>query len=68
MLVVFPLGLLGFDAVQLLTGNGYWSEIAYWPFDSARSASLVAGESRGIDPTSLAGYSEPVVFRGTAYL
>ena len=34
MLIVFPLGLLAmaivFDAITLLTGNGYWSEIAYW--------------------------------------
>src|SRR5919106_2799005 len=34
MLIVFPLGLLAmalvFDAIHLITGNGYWSEIAYW--------------------------------------
>ena len=34
MLVAFPLGLLAmalvFDVVHLVTGNGYWSEIAYW--------------------------------------
>ena len=34
MLIVFPLGLLAtaviFDVVQLVSGNGYWSEIAYW--------------------------------------
>jgi uncharacterized membrane protein len=34
MLIVFPLGLLAmalvFDVVHLLTGNGYWSEIAFW--------------------------------------
>jgi uncharacterized membrane protein len=34
MLIVFPLGLLAtallFDALNLGTGNGYWSEIAYW--------------------------------------
>ncbi len=34
MLIVFPLGLLAmalvFDAIHLVTGNGYWSEIAYW--------------------------------------
>ena len=33
MLVPFPFGLLAtavvFDAVQLISGNGYWSEIAY---------------------------------------
>jgi len=34
MLIVFPLGLLatsvGFDVATLVSGNGYWSEIAYW--------------------------------------
>lgn len=34
MLIVFPLGLLTtaviFDLIRLLTGKGYWSEIAFW--------------------------------------
>lgn len=34
MLVPFPFGLLTtaviFDAVHLISGNGYWSEIAFW--------------------------------------
>src|SRR5829696_3338655 len=34
MLIPFPLGLLStsvlFDVVYLLTGNGKWSEIAFW--------------------------------------
>ena len=34
MLIVFPLGLLAtallFDVVQMVTGNGYWSEIPFW--------------------------------------
>ena len=34
MLIVFPLGLLAtallFDVIQIVTGNGYWSEIAFW--------------------------------------
>lgn len=34
MLIVFPLGLLAtaiiFDLLHLVSGNGYWSEIAYW--------------------------------------
>ena len=34
MLIVFPLGLLAmaviFDLIALVTGTGYWSEIAYW--------------------------------------
>jgi uncharacterized membrane protein len=33
-LIVFPLGLLAtsliFDLLHLVSGNGYWSEIAYW--------------------------------------
>src|SRR2546428_7052343 len=34
ILVVFPLGLLAtsliFDIINLMTGNGYWSAIAFW--------------------------------------
>jgi uncharacterized membrane protein len=34
MLIVFPLGLLAtallFDLATLITGNGYWSSIAFW--------------------------------------
>jgi uncharacterized membrane protein len=34
MLIVFPVGLLStaviFDIIMLLTGSGYWSEIAFW--------------------------------------
>jgi len=34
ILIVFPLGLLAtaiiFDIISILTGNGYWSQIAYW--------------------------------------
>lgn len=34
MLIVFPLGLLatsvGFDVVAIVSGSGYWSEIAWW--------------------------------------
>jgi len=34
ILIVFPLGLLAtsiiFDIINLATGNGYWSAIAYW--------------------------------------
>ena len=34
ILIVFPLGLLAtaiiFDIISLATGNGFWSEIAFW--------------------------------------
>ena len=34
MLIVFPLGLLAtsfiFDIIHLLTGNGFWSDLAFW--------------------------------------
>jgi uncharacterized membrane protein len=34
VLIVFPLGLLAtsfiFDIIRLLTGNGYWSDLAFW--------------------------------------
>lgn len=46
MLIVLPLGLLTgaiiFDVVQLVTGNGYWSEIAYWLIAVGVISGLVA--------------------------
>ena len=46
MLVVFPLGLLGtavvFDIIRLATGNGYWSEIAFWMIAAGIAAGLMA--------------------------
>lgn len=46
MLIVFPLGLLAtalvFDAVQLITGNGFWSEIAYWMIAAGVVSGLIA--------------------------
>ena len=34
MLIVFPLGLLAtaliFDVIQLITADGFWSELSYW--------------------------------------
>jgi uncharacterized membrane protein len=34
VLIVFPLGLLAtsfiFDIIHLLTGNGFWSDLAFW--------------------------------------
>jgi uncharacterized membrane protein len=46
MLIVFPLGLLAtamaFDVAQLVSGNGYWSEIAYWLIGAGAVMGLVA--------------------------
>src|SRR5918999_335164 len=46
MLIVFPLGLLatalGFDALALAGGNGYWSEIAYWMIAAGVVTGLLA--------------------------
>jgi len=46
MLIVLPLGLLTgaviFDIVRLITGNGYWSEIAYWLIAAGVISGLVA--------------------------
>jgi uncharacterized membrane protein len=53
MLIVFPLGLLAtalaFDAVQLVTGNGYWSEIAYWMIAAGVVTGLLAAPFGLID-------------------
>ena len=46
MLIVFPLGLLAtallFDAVQLITGDGFWSELSYWMIAAGVISGLVA--------------------------
>ena len=46
MLIVFPLGLLAtalaFDALHLIGGNGYWSEIAYWMIAAGVITGLLA--------------------------
>ena len=46
MLIVFPLGLLAtallFDVVHLVTGNGNWSEIAYWMIAAGVITGLLA--------------------------
>jgi uncharacterized membrane protein len=46
MLIVFPLGLLAtallFDVVQLVTGNGFWSELSYWMIAAGVISGLVA--------------------------
>ncbi len=59
MLIVFPLGLLAtaliFDAVQLITGNGYWSEIAYWMIAAGVVAGLVAAPFGLVDWLAIPG-------------
>ena len=46
MLIVFPLGLLAtaviFDIVRLITGNGRWSEIAYYNIGAGVIGGLLA--------------------------
>jgi uncharacterized membrane protein len=46
MLIVFPLGLLAtallFDVIQLVTGNGFWSELSYWMIAAGVVSGLVA--------------------------
>ena len=49
MLIVFPLGLLAtallFDVVQLVSGNGFWSELSYWMIAAGVISGLVAAPS-----------------------
>ena len=53
MLIVFPLGLLAtallFDVIHLITGNGYWSEIAYWMIAAGVITGLLAAPFGAID-------------------
>lgn len=53
MLIVFPLGLLAmaviFDLVTIATGQGYWSEIAYWMIAAGVVTGLVAAPFGFID-------------------
>jgi uncharacterized membrane protein len=57
MLIVFPLGLLAtaviFDVIQLVTGNGYWSEVAYWMIVAGIIGGLVAALFGTIDWTKI---------------
>jgi uncharacterized membrane protein len=59
MLIVFPLGLLAtaiaFDAVQLITNNGYWSEIAYWMILAGVVTGLVAAPFGLVDWLAIPG-------------
>ncbi len=53
MLIVFPLGLLVtsviFDIIHLVTGNGYWSEIAFWMLAGGLIGGVIAGIAGFID-------------------
>lgn len=53
MLIVFPLGLLAaalaFDVASLLTGAGYWSEIAFWMIVAGLVGGLAAAPFGLID-------------------
>jgi uncharacterized membrane protein len=53
MLIVFPLGLLAtalvFDVVQLMTGDGFWSEISYWMIAAGVLSGLLAAPFGLID-------------------
>jgi uncharacterized membrane protein len=53
MLIVFPLGLLAtalvFDATNLMTANGYWSEIAFWMIGAGVVTGLLAAPFGFVD-------------------
>jgi uncharacterized membrane protein len=57
MLIVFPLGLLAtallFDIGHLVTGSGYWSEIAYWMILAGVVTGLLAAPFGFIDWLSI---------------
>lgn len=57
MLVNFPLGLLVtaviFDVVHWITGNGYWSELAFWMIAAGSIGGLVAAVVGTIDWTGI---------------
>jgi uncharacterized membrane protein len=53
MLVSFPLGLLTtsviFDIIHWITGNGYWSEIAFWMIAAGTIGGIMAAIVGTID-------------------
>ena len=57
MLVNFPLGLLVtaavFDIIHLITGNGYWSGIAFWMIAAGGVSGLLAAMTGLIDWTGI---------------
>jgi uncharacterized membrane protein len=59
MLVAFPLGLLAtalvFDVLHLVTGNGYWSEIAYWMIAAGVITGLLSAPFGFVDWLAIPG-------------
>jgi uncharacterized membrane protein len=59
MLIVFPLGLLAtalvFDAVGLMTGVGFWSELAYWMIAAGIVSGLLAAPFGLVDWLAIPG-------------
>ncbi len=59
MLIVFPLGLLAtalvFDAIQLITGNGFWSLLAYWMMAAGIVSGLLAAPFGLVDWLAIPG-------------
>jgi len=59
MLIVFPLGLLAtalvFDAVRLITGAGFWSDLAYWMIAAGIVGGLLAAPFGLIDWLAIPG-------------
>lgn len=59
MLIVFPLGLLAtaivFDLLHLVSGNGYWSEIAYWLIAAGVVGGIAAAPFGFVDWLSIPG-------------
>jgi uncharacterized membrane protein len=53
MLIAFPLGLLAtalvFDVIHLITGNGFWSELAFWMIAAGVISGLLAAPFGLID-------------------
>jgi uncharacterized membrane protein len=53
MLIVFPLGLLAmalvFDVIRFATGDGSWSEVAYWMISSGIISGFIAAPFGLID-------------------
>jgi uncharacterized membrane protein len=53
MLIVFPLGLLAtagvFDIISLGTGNGFWSQLAFWMIAAGILGGILAAPFGAID-------------------
>ena len=57
MLVNFPIGLwitsVAFDLIHLMTGNGYWSEAAFWMIAAGSIGGVIAAMTGTIDWTGI---------------